>query len=546
MSGDYEAGAAAFAAGDVARAIAHFEAQLAADPRHLPSLVDLGVARAGRREADAAIGLFERALALAPGDRHIAMNLANTLATAGRGAAAEAMFRRVLELAPDDAVARHQLGSALLGQGRYRDAMAAFATAIACSSGALRMHCWRSYLNMLHFSDEVTPEQILAANMRHAAEAMPVPASRPAPRDPDPCRKLRVGYVSSDFRMHSVARNMAGIFTHRDRANFEVHVYAELDGSDEYTETFRRMSDGWTSTVGMDDAAAAARIAADGIDVLVLTAGHFDRNRAGILFRRPAPVQISIYDVCTLGSDAIDAIILDPAMVAGRADRFVERPLLTRHVYVHPPPGDAPPTGPAPCIANGHVTFGSANNPVKMAPATYDMWAAAMKAVPGSRLRLRYLGVYADPAARARVGEAFAARGIEPARIDYESSGGGRDQHLKFYASVDVTLDTFPFTGSTTTFEALWMGVPVVTRVGTTVPQRWTAAMLARVHREEWCASDVEGFARIAARLAAEAPHQDRAALRATVAASSLCDLEGQARAYERLYRAMWARACRM
>ncbi len=542
---DYAAGARAFAAGDAAGAVLHFRAHLAREPDHVPSLVDLGVALHATGAPEAAVAMFERADRLMPDNDGIATNLARALEDVGRSIAAEALWRGLAARRPADPVPFHHLGKTLMAQARHREAMAAFADAAARGQGAIRTASWRAFLNAHNYADDVVPERVLAENMRFADAHTPPGIGRPAPRDPDPCRRLRVGYVTSDLYHHSVARNMLGIFAHRDRAGFEAHVYAEIERADGVTEMFRGFADSWTSTVGMDDAAAAANIRADGIDVLVLVAGHFDRNRMGILFHRPAPVQLAAYDLCTQGTSALDGIVLDPTMCAARGDRFVERPLLTRHVYVHPPIDDAPPPAPPPCRANGFVTFGSANNPTKMSATTYALWAAALAAVPGSRLRLKFMRAYLDPAMRELVAARFAAHGIDPGRVAFETGELGRDAHLSFYAQVDVALDTFPFTGSTTTFEALWMGVPVVSLRGRTVASRWTAAILSRARRPEWCADDVQGFAALAARLAGEAAGQDRAGLRAAVASSSICDLRGQARAYERLYRAMWARACR-
>ncbi|MBI3507966.1 MAG: tetratricopeptide repeat protein [Proteobacteria bacterium] len=541
----YDAGARAFAVGDLAGAVRQFEVQLGRDPDHVPSLVDLGVALFMSEQPERAIALFERALRHLPGNAAIEMNLARAVESAGRPVAAEALWRAAVARDPKDAVARHHLGKVLLAQARHHEALSAFATAVECAQGSTRALCWRAYLNTQNYMDDVSPARILAENMRYVAENAPAGIARPAPRDPDPKRRLRVGYVTSDLRAHSVARNMLGIFAHRDRDAFEAHVYAEIERPDSFTEIFSGLSDGWVSTLGMDDDAAAARIRADGIDVLVLVAGHFDRNRLGILLRRPAPVQFAVYDICTQGTEAIDAIVLDPTMCAGRADRFVERMLRTRHVYVHPPLENTPALAVPPCRTNGYVTFGSANNPSKMSGRTYDLWAAALAAVPGAKLRLKFIRAYAEEAMRSLVVKRFVQRGVDAARIEFEIGAIDRDAHLDFYTKVDVALDTFPFTGSTTTFEALWMGVPVVSLRGTTVPSRWTAAILARARREEWCADDLGGFAATAARLAREAPAQDRAAQRAAIAASSICDLPGQARAYERLYRAMWARACK-
>ncbi len=541
----YDAGARAFAAGDLAGACRQFELHLERDPDHVPSLVDLGVTLFMSDQPERAIPMFERALAHMPGNAGIETNLARAVEAAGRPVAAEALWRAAVARDPRDANARHHLGKVLLAQARHHEALTAFATAVECAQGPTRALCWRAYLNTQNYMDDVSPARILAENMRYVGEYAPRGVARPEPRDPDPGRRLRVGYVTSDLRAHSVARNMLGIFAHRNRDAFEAHVYAEIERPDGYTQIFSGLSDGWVSTVGMDDDAAAARIRADGIDVLVLVAGHFDRNRLGILLRRPAPVQIAVYDICTQGTEAVDAIVLDPTMCAGRADRFVERMLRTRHVYVHPPLENTPALATPPCIAKGHVTFGSANNPSKMSGRTYDLWAAALAAVPGSKLRLKFMRAYAEEAMRTMVIKRFVLRGIEAGRIEFELGAIGRDAHLDFYSGVDVALDSFPFTGSTTTFEALWMGVPVVSLRGLTVPARWTAAILARAGRGEWCADDAPGFAAIAARLAREAPAQDRAALRAAVAGSSICDLPAQARAYERLYRAMWARQCR-
>jgi predicted O-linked N-acetylglucosamine transferase (SPINDLY family) len=151
---------------------------------------------------------------------------------------------------------------------------------------------------------------------------------------------------------------------------------------------------------------------------------------------------------------------------------------------------------------------------------------------------------FGEPAMRDLFAARFAARGIDPGRIGFVIDALDRNAHLAFYADIDIALDTFPFTGSTTTFEALWMGVPVLTRTGKTVLQRWTSAMLTRAGFPQWCAADDAAFSDLARDLAAAAPRQDRAAVRAAVAQSALCNLAGQARGYERLYRALWRRWC--
>jgi predicted O-linked N-acetylglucosamine transferase (SPINDLY family) len=223
---------------------------------------------------------------------------------------------------------------------------------------------------------------------------------------------------------------------------------------------------------------------------------------------------------------------------------LTERPLRTRAMFVHPHLAVAPDLLPPPCIANGFVTFGSANHPSKFSGRTFALWSAALRAVPGSQLRLKSGQRYDDPETVASFRARFADLGLAPERIVFERGNLGLVEHLRFYQRIDLSLDTAPFNGATTSFESLWMGVPIVALRGRTIMARWTAALLARIGAADWAADDEAGYADIAARLAAAAHRQDRPALRARVAASTICNLERHARDYERLYRALWRRWC--
>ncbi len=540
----YDQAAKAMADGNLEMADALFAAQLALDPMHLPSLVDGGVASFLLGKPERAVELFEAALRQIPDNLAVGTNLARALMAAGRYVAAEGVWRGLLARAPRDFNAQYELAKTLLVQARHDEALKGFETALALAEGPLRMQCWRGFLNTLNYFDTISPERVRDENRRFAAAYAPRERPLPFANAREPGRRLRVGYVTSDLYSHSAARSMLGLFAHRNAANFEVFVYAEIERPDAITQRFQAASDRWVSTLGASDAEVAQRIRADGVDVLVLIAGHFDKNRIGVLLQRAAPVQISIGDVATHGTTAIDAAVFDPTMLAGRGDLFDERPLRLRFDYVHPPILDAPPVATPPVLRNGYVTFGSANNPAKMSGRTFDLWAAALHAVPSSRLMLKFMRAFGEPAMRDLFVARFAARGIDPGRIGFVVDALDRNAHLAFYADIDIALDTFPFTGSTTTFEALWMGVPVLTRTGSTVLQRWTSAMLTRAGFPQWCAADDGAFAGLARDLAAAAPQQDRACVRAAVAQSALCNLAGQARGYERLYRAMWRRWC--
>jgi protein O-GlcNAc transferase len=540
----YDEAAKAMAAGNLAAAELGFAAQLALDPQHLPSLVDGGVANFLLGKPERAVEMFELALRQIPENLAVATNLARALMAAGRYIAAEGVWRRLLARAPADFNAQYELAKSLLVQARHDEALAGFETALALAEGPLRTHCWRGYINTLNYFDTISPARVREENRRFAASHTPCEAPLPFANERNPARRLRVGYLSSDFYSHSAARSMLGLFAYRNKAQIEAFVYAEVERPDELTQRFQTASDFWISTLGATDAAVAERIRADRIDVLVLIAGHFDKNRIGVLLQRAAPVQLSIGDVGTHGTSAIDGAVFDPTMLAGKGDLFDERVLRFRFDYVHPPILDAPPVGEPPVKRNGYVTFGSANNPAKMSRRTFDLWASALHAVPGSRLLLKFMRAFGEPAMRDLFAGRFAARGIDPGRIGFALGSLDRNPHLEFYADIDIALDTFPFTGSTTTFEALWMGTPVLTLTGTTVLQRWTTAMLTRAGFAAWCAHDDASFAAMAQRLASLAATQDRAGIRAAVAASALCNMAGQARGYERLYRALWRRWC--
>ena len=496
-------------------------------------------------EGERACLMLNAALGADPGNFQIAAALGAALRATGRYAFAETLWRSLMTVMPDQPQPHYELGQALLGLARPEDAVEAFRAGLRYSTSAIgRDLNWKAYLLAMAYADGVDPLLVRDENRRRAAELAPASVDRVYPNVRDPERRLRIGYVSSDFRSHSVARTMEPLFANRDRERFEIFAYAEDRRSDSVTQRFRDMADAWRSTAGQDDAGVARAIRADAIDVLVLSAAHFDENRLGIALHRPAPVQVSIYDSASTGSDAFDAFVIDPAM-AGRDDHLAERAFKLRSMYVHPPLDLALPVEAAPAAANGYVTFGSANHPSKFSKRTFALWAAALRAVPSSRLRLKSGQRYEDPTMREVVARRFAEFGVAPERLIFDRGDLGLAAHLSFYGRIDISLDTTPFNGATTTFESLWMGVPVVALAGTTIMSRWALAVLSRIGRQAWAAADEAGFARIAAELAAIAPSQDRAALRAAVQHSALCDLPRHARDYERLYRTLWRRWCR-
>jgi predicted O-linked N-acetylglucosamine transferase (SPINDLY family) len=306
----------------------------------------------------------------------------------------------------------------------------------------------------------------------------------------------------------------------------------------------RELAEGWRSTVGLDDRVVAEMIRDDGVDVLLSLAGRFDLNRPLVAAHRPAPVQISLFDAATSGMEAVDYLISDRTMTPrGTPERFTERVLCLPHYYLADMPDDLPPARPN---MRPGVVFGSLNNPSKICDPVLDLWARLLARVPESRLILRYLNWFETPSIRERVKAALVRHGVDPARVVYPPQAATFVEHMALYDEIDVALDSFPFSGSTTTFDALAMGVPVVTLPGWSLISRWTAAMLRGVGLDEFAAATPEEYIEIAARIAGDAARRAelRTTLRARLSASTLCNGPRKTRQLERFYRAAWKKWC--
>jgi predicted O-linked N-acetylglucosamine transferase (SPINDLY family) len=353
--------------------------------------------------------------------------------------------------------------------------------------------------------------------------------------------------LSSDFRDHPVARNIEPLLANHDRSAFEMRLYGEVAVPDEATRRLQSYAAAWCSTVGQNDRQVAERIRADGVDILMILAGRFDRNRPEIAAWQAAPVQVSFHDPATSGIPALDYLIADRRLVPrGSEEWFAERVVMLPTFYLHPPILSAPSPGPLPMSGGGGVTFGSFNHPAKVNDRVLALWARLLREVQGSRLVLKYRGYYAEGPLQARIHRAAGDAGIEPGRFVLLGQRERHEAHLARYRHVDIALDPFPFTGSTTTFEALWMGVPVVTLAGSNMASRWSAAMLGALRLDEWVTDSPEAYMKAAAAMAYDPGRLKklRSELRQRVLGSPLCDGGRRARQLERLLRAMWRRWC--
>jgi predicted O-linked N-acetylglucosamine transferase (SPINDLY family) len=367
---------------------------------------------------------------------------------------------------------------------------------------------------------------------------------------PDPGRRLRIGYVSADFRLHAVANFALPLVEAHDRARFEVHGYASVPGADGVTRSFEAAFDAWHPIRAMSDEAAAARIRADGIDVLVDLMGLSAECRPGIFARRPAPVQVTYLGYpATTGLDCFDARLCDADTdPPGATDAFFTEPLLRlpRLFLAYRPTSPAPePELEPPCLRNGHVTFGTFNNPAKITRRMLGTWRRVLDAVPRSRLMLRY-ALNDNPVVAADLARMIREAGFDEKRVLIAPPVDGQADFMATYRDLDIALDCFPYGGTTTTCEALWMGVPVVTMAGRPHASRVGMSILRAVGLGDLVTTTQGEYVAACARLAADRARlvELRAGLRGRVRASPLGDARGLAAAIETAYKELWRRWC--
>lgn len=528
------------ALGDLGRldeALASFDRAVAANPDLAEAHYNRGNALAALDRGTAALASYDRALALNPSYVDALNNRGIVLQQARRYADASASYDRALAIRPDDADTLNNLGNLRHEQGRLADAIEAYGAAARHRPDLPGPASNR--LMLLNYTSDRTPDELLAAHRDWGARF-----AVPSPQPPGPRRggRLRVGYVSADLRTHSVAYFLEPLLTHHDRTLVEIFCYSNGRQGDATTDRLRVLADHWVPVAALDDPAVADRIRADGIDLLVDLGGHTGNSRLTVFAHRAAPVQLTWLGYPnTTGLAAMDYRLTDAiADPPGQSDPFHAEKLvrLDGGFLCYRPPGDAPAVAPPPCAANGFVTFGSFNHPAKLSDETVRCWADLVGRVPGSRLLLKYR-IFEDEATRRFHQERFRAAGLPSDRLDLAGHIADAQGHLAAYGRVDLALDPFPYNGTTTTCEALWMGVPVVSLAGMRHAGRVGASLLHRVGLDELVAEDLQGYGALAVGLAS-APDRLamlRSGLRDRLAASPLLDGAGFARAMETLFR---------
>jgi predicted O-linked N-acetylglucosamine transferase (SPINDLY family) len=560
--------------GQLAEAEQYFRGHLRTEPKNPDVHARLGdvCMRAGKH-ADA-IACFQTVTKLAPTDPRGWYNLGLAQSSAGELAAARETLTHALKLRPDYPEAHNALGLTLEHTGakdeaadRYREAVRLnpqFADAwcnlgtnlgevgrsdeaIDCLGRSVSLrpapHVHSNLLLLLNYSSKLSPEQVFAEHVRWANRYAPAsPPAPPVPEPHDPNRRLRVGYVSADFRVHTVSGLIELLLTHHDRERVEVFAYPNVSRADAKTDRFRSLADGWRSLVGLSDSEAPAAIRADRIDVLVDLGGHTASNRVLVFTRRPAPVQVTMFGYPnTTGMKCFDYRFTDEVYdPPGTSESRNTEPLyrLPDLCWVYRSPEAAPPVSPLPAESAGVFTFGCLNNPAKASDACLDAWATVLQAVPDSRLVMT--GSQSEAGAK-RIRERFEAGGIASERVELLPRVPYSD-YLAAYSRIDVALDPFPFNGGITTTDALWMGVPVLTVAGNTYVGRQGVAVLTRLGLTDFVADSAADLVEKAKSWANRRPElaEIRASLRERMAASVVCDAPRYVKNLEAAYREVW------
>ncbi|HZZ57083.1 MAG TPA: tetratricopeptide repeat protein [Opitutaceae bacterium] len=467
------------------------------------------------------------------------VNLALAYLNAGRPLDSLAAQEKALAIDRRCASALHGRAMALQHLHRIPEAVEAYGEALARDPNNFQTRSYRLFA--LHYLSDVTREQLWTEHQAFGRQAGAEPAGRPAGDRPG--RRLRLAFLSPDLREHSISYFLEPLLAHLDRDAFEVVLYHDHYHVDHVSRRLQARASLWRNFVGLSHEVVARQIRDDRIDVLVDLAGHTGLNRQPMLARRVAPVQISYLGYPdTTGVAAMDFRLVDPLTdPPGEADRTSSERLVrfAPALWAFRPAPDAGAPGPA---RTGPPVFGSCNNLSKVSEETLRGWAGILAAVPGSLLRLKSDGLDQAPVAE-HFRKRAAAAGIEPGRLELRGRAPTTAKHLAFYQEIDVALDTFPYHGTTTTCEALWMGVPVISLAGDRHCARVGVSLLSAVGRPGWIAGDWNAYIRLAAAAAADRP--DRAQVRRSVSESVLMDHAGQAARFGAAVRECWTRDLR-
>lgn len=532
--------------GEIEASVNCFQRALTIKPTYAQAHNNLGKVLRDLGRLDEAVASCQHALLIEPNFAEAHNNLGNALSDMGQLKAAEVSYRKALALGPTFADFHCNLGSVLSHLGQLDEALGSYRQALAINPDFAQ--AYSGFLFCLSHSEAVSPQSMFTEHCRFA-QRFEAPFVKTWPqhanaRDPD--RVLRLGFVSGDFRNHAVAHFIAPVLAQLSQhPDFSLHAYYTHTVEDEITRRLQAYFTHWHAVAILTDAELAEKIIKDGIDILVDLSGHTAHNRLLTFARKPAPIQISwIGYPNTTGLRAIDYVLGDPfnSPLGLHEPYYVEKFARMPTAGTFVPQFEAPDVNALPALSNKHITFGSFNRPDKLQPQVISTWAKVMLAVPNS---VMMLGNVSDASQAQRLKDQFAQHGVAAERLRFQPRVPLSD-YLELHHRVDIILDTWPYTGGTTTNFALWMGVPVVTLTGPLRAHCTSAAVIGRCGVDGWIAQDVAQFVQIAVHWANSLNELAilRTGLRERMRDAPLRQPETVTKGMAQAFRMMWLRWC--
>jgi protein O-GlcNAc transferase len=519
---------------------------LVQDPQLAEAYCNLGLLLQSQHRNAEALPVLQEAVRLKPDFVEGHRALGSAYKELNRLSEALEALEQALALKPDDPSTYAVLAGVYLQQCRHKEAIQAYRKSAKLAPGVIAFH--GNILMGLHYAPDFDPEETLREHKKwgDATQAAVAHLRRPYHRDRDLKRPLRIGYISGDFKLHSVSMFFEHVYNHHDHERFQIYCYSNTPHSDMVTERMKEKADGWRDIYKIrSDVEVAELIHEDKIDILVDLAGHTAYNRLGVLALKPAPIQVTYLGYPnTTGLTLVDYRITDAyADPPGMTEKYHTEKLmrLPKSFLCYNPVDIFPPVSELPALSAGYITFGCCNNPTKITPNVVAVWAEILKRLPNARILLKNMR-YTDSSVREIFWGHFEEHGVDRQRVHLVGDRQSIPEHLQIYNEIDIGLDPFPYNGTTTTCETLWGGAPVVVLAGNAHVCRVGVSILTNVGLPELVAQTPEEYVEIAVNLAndLERLRHLRHNLRDMMEKSPLRDPQGHARALEQAYRQMW------
>jgi protein O-GlcNAc transferase len=531
-------------------AIICFEKALQINPKLASAYYNLGNVFDEKAQYENAISCFEQALRINPNYADAYNNLGNAHKGKGFINVAIQFYQEAIRLNPHVAEAYNNMGLAMQDLGRLDEAEKYYRQALELKPDFAT--CYSNLLLLMNYNSRSDAQSIFAEHLRFAKQITEplYPAILPHANERSLYRRLRIGYVSPDFRRHSVNYFIEPVLSSHNHDRFEIFCYSDVFKPDNVTNRLQNYADQWRDIAEMPDKKVAELIRKDGIDILIDLAGHTGYNRMLLFARKPAPVQVSwlgypnTTGLSTIGYRIVDGNTDPP----GLTDPFYREELLRlpESFLCYLPDKGSPTVGDLPALKVGYVTFGSFNIFPKASREIVALWAEILKELPDCRLIMKTRS-FSDGTALKYAMEMFKAHGISPDRVEFMAHMPSFAAHLDLYKRIDIALDTFPYNGTTTTCEALWMGVPVITLEGSMHASRVGTSLLTNIGLPQLIAKTHNEYVTIAVSLANDLKKLQtlRKSLRDMMEHSPLTDARRFTVNLENCYRVIWENWCK-